>query len=46
MKFMSRMPAEFALLYVNDIRSHYDIRKDKDVGEWISQHQTLFAEAA
>lgn len=46
MKFMSRMPAEFALLYVNDIRSHYDIRKDKDVAEWIGLHQTLFAEAA
>ena len=30
----SRMPSEFALLYVMDIRrgGHYDIRKDKEVG--------------
>jgi MoxR-like ATPase len=46
MKYVSRMPAEFALLYINDIRSHYDIRKDKAVAEWIGKHKTLFAEAA
>jgi len=42
MKYVSRMPAEFALLYVQDIRNHYDIRADKDVGKWISEHRTLF----
>jgi MoxR-like ATPase len=46
MKYVSRMPAEFALLYVMDVRSRYDIRADKDVAEWIAQHQQLFLGAA
>ena len=46
MKYVARMPAEFALLYVNDIRDRYDIRADKDVAKWIGEHKTLFMEIA
>jgi len=42
MRYVARMPAEFALLYVQDIRNHYNIREDKDIGKWISEHRTLF----
>lgn len=43
MRFVSRMPAEFALLYIMDIRrGNYDIRKDEQVGKWISEHSKLF----
>jgi hypothetical protein len=44
MAFVKRMPAEFALLYIMDIRrgGHYDIRKDEAVGRWISEHSKLF----
>jgi hypothetical protein len=43
MKYIARMPAEFALLYVMDVRrGRYDIRADKEVGKWIGEHQKLF----
>jgi len=42
MPYIKRLPAEFALLYVRDIRDHYDIAKDKDVREWIGKHKSLF----
>ena len=44
MRYVSRMPAEFALLYVMDVRrgGHYDIRKDKEIGKWIGEHSKLF----
>jgi AAA domain (dynein-related subfamily) len=44
MKYVTRMPAEFALLYVMDVRrgGHYDIRKDESIGKWISEHAKLF----
>jgi MoxR-like ATPase len=44
MKYVSRLPAEFALLYVTDVRrgGHYDIRKDAEIGKWITEHQKLF----
>ncbi len=44
MRFIARMPAEFALLYVMDVRrgGHYDIRKDDAIGRWISDHSKLF----
>jgi hypothetical protein len=44
MKYVSRMPAEFALLYVMDVRrgGHYDIRGDKEIGKWIGEHHKLF----
>ena len=44
MKYVARMPAEFALLYVSDVRrdGHYDIRKDAEIGKWISEHAKLF----
>ena len=44
MRFINRMPAEFALLYVMDVRrgGHYDIRKDEVIGKWISEHFKLF----
>jgi AAA domain (dynein-related subfamily) len=43
MRYVTRMPAEFALLYIMDIRrGHYDIRKDEAIGKWISEHSKLF----
>jgi MoxR-like ATPase len=43
MKYVGRMPAEFALLYVMDVRrGQYDIRADKEIGKWISEHAKLF----
>jgi hypothetical protein len=44
MKYVGRMPAEFSLLYVLDVRrgGHYDIRSDKEIGRWISEHSKLF----
>ncbi len=44
MKYVARMPAEFALLYVMDIRrdGYYDIRKDEEIGKWIGAHSKLF----
>lgn len=43
MRYVARMPAEFALLYVMDVRrGHYDIRADKEIGKWITEHQKLF----
>jgi len=43
MKFIARMPAEFALLYVMDVRrGGYDIRTDKEIGKWIGEHSKLF----
>jgi dynein-related subfamily AAA family protein len=45
MKYVARMPAEFALLYVSDVRrgGQYDIRADKEIGKWIGEHSQLFA---
>jgi len=44
MKYIARMPAEFALLYVMDVRrgGNYDIRNDKDIAKWIGEHSKLF----
>lgn len=43
MPYVTRMPAEFALLYIRDVRDHYDIGTDKDVRKWISEHKALFS---
>jgi len=42
MPYVTRMPAEFSLLYIRDIRDHYEIASDKDIRTWISEHKTLF----
>jgi len=42
MQYVSRMPAEFALLYIRDIRDHFEIGKDLDVRRWIEKHTKLF----
>ena len=43
MKYVARMSAEFALLYVMDVRrGGYDIRADKEIGKWIGEHAKLF----
>jgi len=47
MKYIARMPAEFALLYVMDVRrGGYDIRADKEIGKWVGEHQKLFETGA
>ena len=44
MRYVTRMPAEFALLYVMDVRrGGYDIRTDEaKCGKWIGEHSKLF----
>ena len=42
MEYVSRMPAEFALLYVTDVRDKYDISQDPHVRKWVSEHVKLF----
>lgn len=43
MRYVARMPAEFALLYVMDVRrGNYDIGADKEIGKWIGEHSKLF----
>ncbi len=42
MSYVKRLPAEFALLYIRDIRDYFDIREDADVREWIGKHKKLF----
>ena len=47
MKYVARMPAEFALLYILDVRRDdlYNIRKDEEIGKWITAHEKLFQTA-
>jgi hypothetical protein len=44
MRFVSRMPAEFALLYITDIRrgNYYNIREDEAIAKWIGEHSKMF----
>lgn len=42
MPYIKRLPAEFGLLYIRDVRDHYDITKDPDIREWIGDHKSLF----
>ena len=44
MKYVARLPAEFALLYVMDVRrgGEYDIRQDKEIAKWIGEHSKFF----
>ena len=42
MAYMKRLPAEFGLLYIRDVRDKYNIAADKDVRKWISAHKSLF----
>jgi hypothetical protein len=44
MRFVARCPAEFALLYVRDVRDKFDLRSDPDVRTWIGAHKRLFIE--
>ena len=44
MKYITRFPKEFALLYILDVRrGGYDIRADKEIGKWIAENDKLFA---
>jgi hypothetical protein len=43
MAYIQRLPAEFALLYIMDIRDHFDIRSDAAIYAWIGNHKQLFA---
>jgi hypothetical protein len=43
MRYVKRMPKEFVLLYVLDVRrGGYDIRKDEVIGKWIAENPKLF----
>ena len=43
MAYVKRLPAEFALLYVRDIKEAYDIGSDKEIRNWIAEHPRLFS---
>lgn len=43
MAYCMRLQAEFALLYIKDIRDRYDLRKDEEVRVWIAKHKNLFS---
>lgn len=44
MKYITRMPKEFALLYILDVRrgGNYNIRTDETIGKWIGENNKLF----
>ena len=42
MAYCKRLPAEYAFLYINDIKDRYDIRQDDDVRDWIAEHPKMF----
>jgi hypothetical protein len=42
MEYVARIPADFALLYVTDIRDKFDITTDPLIRKWVSQHKNLF----
>lgn len=42
MPYVERLPAEFALRYILDVRDHYDIKTDKVFREWVARHKSLF----
>lgn len=44
MRYVARLPAEFGVLYLRDVRDHYDIRADSDIRKWIGRHKRLFRE--
>lgn len=43
MAYVRRLPAEFGLLYIRDVRDHYDLNADPDFRPWITAHKKLFA---
>lgn len=42
MAYVARLPAEYGVLYIRDIRDRYDIRADQDVRDWVGRHIKLF----
>lgn len=44
MEYCCRIPAEFALLYIRDVRDHFNLRDDKNFRVWVGKHKTLFRE--
>ena len=42
MPYIKRLPAEFALLFIRDIRDKFDIATDKDIRNWVAEHKGLF----
>lgn len=42
MKYIERLPAEYAVLYIREIRDAYDIRGDAGVRAWVGKHVKLF----
>jgi hypothetical protein len=42
MEYMGRLPAEFALLYITDIRDRFNLESDPLVRKWVAAHKNLF----
>jgi len=42
MPYVARLPAEYGVLYITDVRDRYDIRADAAIVSWVSTHKRLF----
>jgi len=42
MEYVSRLPAEFGVLYLRDIRDGYDLSKDDAIRDFVKKHKRLF----
>jgi hypothetical protein len=42
MRYISRLPAEYGVLYLTTVRDRYDLRKDPEIYNWIGKHKKLF----
>ena len=42
MEYVSRLPAEFGVLYIRDIRDRYDLSADDNIREFVRKHKNLF----
>lgn len=42
MRYVARLPADFGVVYLREIRDQFDIRSDADIREWIGKHKSAF----
>jgi hypothetical protein len=45
MAYIQRLPAEFGLLWIRDVRDFFDIRNDKDSRSWVRDHKSMFKDS-
>lgn len=44
MRYICRVPAEYGMLFIRDVRDQLDIRNDKFCREWVAKHKKIFRE--